>query len=87
MKNDSQVTPVEAIAKFRSNHPINDLLIGDTLEENLFKLQQLLAVIQQGFTPPFTDIPMKEATMAGLDLLLEYAQQLLELEIQRIEVE
>ncbi|MCO7227591.1 hypothetical protein [Pleionea sp. CnH1-48] len=89
MKHDNQVTQESTNSSHRPqlNHlEIDDLMMGQSLEENLFKVQYVLAVIQQGFTPPGSDIPIKESAVAGLDFLLEYSQRLIEVEIDRLSV-
>ncbi|MCO7223667.1 hypothetical protein [Pleionea sp. CnH1-48] len=89
MKHDSQVIQESANSSRTSQFghiEIDDLMMGQTLEENLFKVQHVLAVIQHGFTPPGSDIPIKESAIAGLDFLLEYSQRLIEVEIDRLSV-
>ncbi|MCO7225997.1 hypothetical protein [Pleionea sp. CnH1-48] len=89
MDNDRQVKPSSATFSHNTRfdqQQLNQLMIGESLEENLFKIQHVLAVIQYGFTPPGSDIPIKEAAIAGFDFLLEYMQQLVEVEIDRLSV-
>ena len=67
----------------QAKNALNHLLIGQSLEENLFKLQYLIALAQQSVTPN-SSIPIKANALVGLELILEYAQLLVDLEINRL---
>ena len=62
------------------------LLIGANLEDNLHKILHVLAIIQLGCTPPIMETPIKETAIAGADLLLEYCQMLVEIELNRLTI-
>ena len=46
----------------------------------------MLAIIQLGCTPPIIETPIKETAIAGADLLLEYCQMLVEIELNRLTI-
>ena len=81
MTNDNQVNSV-----YPDQGALNDILIGRNLEENLFKLQYLLSVLQQALTPEKYEVPMRLSAFSGMEWMLEYGLRLVELELNRLNI-